>query len=134
MKTLIEQLTELSEKANRYDNQRGRYVDYAKRLKAVIVELAALAKELDPYVSLNSRGRPSKRRNTGKRGRLKQIMIEVYDKMLKGAEMSSDVLNKAYGLDGRQSHYVLSKIKASHKGVHKRTSGRNVIYYVQNTI
>jgi len=131
-KTIIEQLTELSEKATRYDNQRGRYVEYAKRLKAVALELIAVAKELDPYLNVNGKGRPKTKRK--KSAKLKAIVPEVYGKMLQGAEMTSAILEKAYGIDARQSHYVLSKIKKQHKGVFKRTEGRNVTYYVQKTV
>ena len=125
---IMKELAEIQKKANKYDNIKARYVEHAEQLKKAIKLLQDLAQDIDPMVNLGSVER------TGVNYQV--LAAEVFEKMLSGLEVSSDLLAKTYPhLSTKNVLYLMKSIKEKYaKKILKRKEGIKVFLYVQKDI
>jgi len=120
--TLLSDIQELTEKANRYENLKGRYVDHSAKLKAIIGQLQTLLSEIEPGSILTNH------RKTGF-NYSEEIGI-LYNLMRGGTRINKNFLEKTYpDLDPKSHNYILNTLQKKHK-VLKARKGNMVELYL----
>lgn len=109
----LQQIAELEKKARLYDAQRGRYVEYAAKLRGVVEQLSALAEDLDPAIE----------EGAGTRRDWSMELRELHEKMLAGVQVSSGFLRAAYpDVSEPQVYYLMNRLRKM-PGVAERKDG-----------
>lgn len=125
VQNIIELVTELKEKAARYENQAERAEDFAKRLNEALEIISGVIRDLAPYAQITTR--------KGKQNSYKEALKEIWEKMQHGTQITSDLLMNSYGLNQAGANYIITKLK-TYKGVLIRREGRKITLYIQKEV
>ena len=101
---------------------KGRYVEYANKIKAIAEELISLAKEVDPVLSLRAGYKTHNSRAK---------MEELYNMMKAGTTINKELVEQTYP---ELEPYVVSNIMQrlkKFKGVEQRKVGNKLNLYVR---
>ena len=121
---LLKEIEELTRIKAKYENQRGRYMEYAKKLKTASELLLEVANDIDPYLNTHT-----EEKVRAKHGALKEVKAEVVEKLQCGVEVGTDFLVKAYpDLNISQIRSILKDVRGM-KGVHSRKDGAKVFFF-----
>lgn len=126
MDKLLEEINMLREKANKYDNMKERYDDYAKKLKEAQLIITNVLNDVNPYLNMKSR-----QKKTGEP--IKIILEELYDLLSHGTEITSELIQTSYNTDDKRAIYILSKLR-NHVSVKSRKEGKKIFLYMQKDI
>lgn len=114
---IMKSIEELSEKANKYENMRQRYVEHARKIKEAVDILNDVMKEIDPFMTVHTR--------TGCNINYSEMIAELKDKMINGTVIDAELINNTYNLGERKSWYLLRKL-STEKNVIKRNAGKKI--------
>jgi len=126
-KNIIEQIQELKDKANRYENAKERYQEYRLKIKQTMEILDGVLTEINPFI--NSGSSKGKRKRNSKA----DLLMKLYDIMKTGTEITRDHIQTDWGASYNESGYIMTKLK-SLNGVIQRKDGKSSVLYIQKEI
>jgi len=122
---IMKELSELQKKAVKYENIKASYTEHATKLKEIIKQCQELLVDIDPASSVGG-----SRNSSGVN--FNELAAEVYEKMLSGVHVSSDLVAQTYpNLAPKNVQYLMARIQAKYEGkILKRRDGMKVFLYV----
>jgi hypothetical protein len=122
MDNVMEKVKELSDKAAKWDNMKGKYKSYAEKLVQARNLIQEVVAELDPISGVKVREASGIN--------YEEIAAEIYEKMQQGLEVSISLLMNTYPqLDDSKAHYLMAYICNHHKDIDSRREFRNKLIY-----
>lgn len=123
MVDMIKEVELLQRKSSKYDDLMKRSQEFATKLSKAAELINEVATELDPARMISTKERRGINYN--------EIAAEVYEKMQKGTEITTDLLTNTYGWDKNHIVYLFNKLRGM-PNVDERTEGKRVIIYCRN--
>lgn len=121
MPSVIDDIRELQRKSALYDRHRERYIDFAKELRAITEKIDSMIKEIDPVIKGGG--------ETVRRNKYTDQLTELYDKMVSGIHLNSDLIRATYPDYDESSIYYLMTELGKMNGVQKRKEGRTLFLF-----
>lgn len=124
---MFKKMKELTDKANKYDNVRQKYVDIAKKINDGIDRLNEAMLMMDPVLNISKPH--GKRTNVGLK-----VREECWQRMQMGLEVTNEWLVQEY--PDEKSNYLTNLFQQMKKmnGVRVRKDGRTAILYIEKNI
>ena len=120
---LLDSVKEMSVKAKRYDDVKGRNIGYAAKLKEIISLLNALAQEIDPAVYI---GQTTYKKTS--RGEMLAIVNDMVSKMHSGALFNVNTVATLFNVPDAKARYLMHKALAR-SYITSRKDGKRLIIY-----